>query len=731
MRIAMIETSGARRRGALLLVAVIAAVLVAGNIAAWQAPVEPAGEPAVATDEAAPQPAVRAPANEPPLPLGPVPAAERPTPLEPIQAAPIQAAPIQAAPMPVPVPSDVPMPAADSGELRSIVRPAQPFDPTRANPTRANPTRANPTRADAPPEEPAIAPVPQAADEKHIELDPANFKGIQPGKSTLADLAKTWGAPIKGVTENGTTFNTYQFEPFKQVDVSLKGDTVVSIVVTLKKPTAAAVLAGQLNYDATGAALVTDDRGQPLGQAFPEHGVLFLFAPAGVEKHSVAQVIVETPTAVAFFTRARGRRSGQYSASLADLDFALRMDPRLASAHALRASVLLAIGRLDEARAAIDEALRITPDNFEYQLSRAKVMQEAGQFQQAGKAIESLLAVANFPAPLKAQALCRQGDLLARTPRGDFAAAIKNHLEAIKTAQPLAQSQQIKIRRIGKRVLVEAHLGVARDIAWGDWKEKQRVVPKWLNRASAYVENLIEKDQGDEQLRLAVMQTALSACVATKAQFDPSPWTGDALAVSRKMIADATDPLHRQRIQWLLANMLHEAVRIAHAQGKYDQALQLGSLAVEQFEKGTAGRKPTPQLLQAEGRLHYRIGLVYAVGRNDHAQAVKWYERAISLLEGQVPQSANVDAAARGEILVSVGVSYWKTGQQQKALRLTDQGRELMEIAVAAGLLERASLGIPYANLSFMHRGLGQKSPADNYLQLARQVKVTDAPKQR
>ena len=197
------------------------------------------------------------------------------------------------------------------------------------------------------------------------------------------------------------------------------------------------------------------------------------------------------------------------------------------------------------------------------------------------------------------------------------------------------------------------------------------------------------------------------------------------------MIADSADPLYRQRIQWLLSNMLHQAVRIAHAQGKYDQALQLGILAVEQFQQGTAGRKPTPQLLQTEGRLHYRIGLVYAVGRNDHAQAVKWYDRAIALLEGQVPEGVEADAAARGEILVSVGVSYWKTGQQQKALRLTDRGRELMETAVGAGLLERTALGIPYANLSFMHRGLGQKGQADNYLQLARQVKAADAPQRR
>jgi tetratricopeptide (TPR) repeat protein len=280
-------------------------------------------------------------------------------------------------------------------------------------------------------------------------------------------------------------------------------------------------------------------------------------------------------------------------------------------------------------------------------------------------------------------------------------------------------------------VLVEAHLGVARDIAWGNWKGKQGVVPKWLNRASAFAENLIEKDAGDEQLRLTVMQAALSACVATKGQLDPSPWTGDALALSRAMIEGSADPLRKRRIQWLLSSMLHDAVRIAHSQGKYDQALKLGALALQQFQEGTAGRKPTPQLLRKEGQLHYRIGLVHAVGRNDHVLAVQSYDRAIALLESQVPESDNADAAVRGETMVSVGVSYWKTGQQRKALRLTEQGRKLMESAVTAGTINRSSLGIPYANLAFMHRGLGQQGEADNFVQLARQLKPADTPKRR
>ena len=59
-----------------------------------------------------------------------------------------------------------------------------------------------------------------------------------------------------------------------------------------------------------------------------------------------------------------------------------------------------------------------------------------------------------------------------------------------------------------------------------------------------------------------------------------------------------------------------------------------------------------------------------------------------------------------------MGVSYWETGQHKKAVELTERGLTLMEQAVQQGRLPKPTLGVPYGNLAWMHRQLGEKEQA-------------------
>ena len=63
--------------------------------------------------------------------------------------------------------------------------------------------------------------------------------------------------------------------------------------------------------------------------------------------------------------------------------------------------------------------------------------------------------------------------------------ALKHHVQAIKLAEPLTASDQVTVRRAAKEIMLDAHLAVAHDIAWGKWQQKQKVVPKWLERSLA------------------------------------------------------------------------------------------------------------------------------------------------------------------------------------------------------------------------------------------------------
>ena len=74
--------------------------------------------------------------------------------------------------------------------------------------------------------------------------------------------------------------------------VALVADVVTTIVVQLAKPADPLRLAKDLRIDAVEAVEISNARGELLGQAYPERGVLFSFSP-GQGSPRVSQVILE------------------------------------------------------------------------------------------------------------------------------------------------------------------------------------------------------------------------------------------------------------------------------------------------------------------------------------------------------------------------------------------------------------------------------------------------------
>ena len=77
------------------------------------------------------------------------------------------------------------------------------------------------------------------------------------------------------------------------------------------------------------------------------------------------------------------------------------------------------------------------------------------------------------------------------------------------------------------------------------------------------------------------------------------------------------------------------------------------------------------------------------------------------------------DLGRQGESLVSMAVSYWETGDKQRGLQLTKDGLRWMEQAAQGGTLAESALTVPYANLSTMHRHLGDVEAAGQFEQMA------------
>jgi hypothetical protein len=125
---------------------------------------------------------------------------------------------------------------------------------------------------------------------------------------------------------------------------------------------------------------------------------------------------------------------------------------------------------------------------------------------------------------------------------------------------------------------------------------------------------------------------------------------------------------------------------------------------------------------QLVGQLYFQMGAIYAVHKLDHAKAIQWYEKAAPLLTAPRPASELYAPRREGEMLVSMGVSYWQVGHQAQALELTQTGVGLVEAAVESGVLAKSTLAVPYGNLATMYEQMGENTNAAKYQNLAKSV---------
>src|SRR5262249_42233730 len=158
-------------------------------------------------------------------------------------------------------------------------------------------------------------------------------------------------------------------------------------------------------------------------------------------------------------------------------------------------------------------------------LTIAKVLAAGGDDKQSLGYLRDVLAVEKKkPGLASARAMLQWGDLVAAGAERDYEQAIKHHMQAIKLATPLARTSKMVPRREAPQVLTDAHLGVARDIAWGRWQQKSRVVPKWLDKALTLANQSIADDRTPEDLRFHVSAGALAALAGIHDPPDAQSW---------------------------------------------------------------------------------------------------------------------------------------------------------------------------------------------------------------
>ena len=566
-------------------------------------------------------------------------------------------------------------------------------------------------------------------DARSLERSTSSLKGITPGESTARELDELWGAARLIEDDKCLERRLYAIEPFKQVEVLLKRNKVVAVEMVLIEPVPAPALVRELNLDGIETIVVADEDGELMGELFPERGVLMTFNQPGPAA-KVSRIVLEPLDAESFVLRAQSNFTKDSDKSLADLAIALELNPRLTHAGWLRARLLASAGRLDEALEAINRVVNQQPQDPVFRLSRASILEQHGEHVRAvADARESVTLSAKNPA-VQARAYCYLGDLVANGPGRDYAQAIDHHQNAIKLAVPLRTSETAGIRQMAQEVLVDAYLGVAVDISWGRWKNKARVVPKWLTRAEEMV-TLIEGDAWTRtEFKLRLASKALFCYAGMQQAFEDNRWPESALESGEELIQLTDDPVRQQYYHWQLGTALHDAMKTYLTMGKFDEAMTYGSKCLEHFEQASFEQLEKSDSRYQVARCKFRMGSIEAIHKQDHRKAVDWYKQALPTLEEPVPVSGLADKGRQGETLVSMAISFWQIGSRDEALRLTLKGKILMEDAVKEGLLEQTALAVPYNNLAGMHAELGNDDKAAEYDRLATKVQPTTSVRQ-
>lgn len=554
-----------------------------------------------------------------------------------------------------------------------------------------------------------------------VSVEPASFNGVTPGLSTMDEVQEAWGPPQEVAREQGLEYHLYSIEPFDHIEVSYRQDKVTAVIVRFNRAFPADLVAQHLELTEIRPVLVSNPRGEILGQAFPERGVMFGFSPseeAGTASMTVEQIILEPISADPFVLRAETMLQEDPRLAVDDLKQALTLDVKHGRAHWLRARALASLDRLDDARQHARQAVLLSSGDPQYRITYAQILSDLGQVDQAIDEVESAIGSSSGRMHLKARALCLLGDLYSQTSPPDYREAIRYHTEAVKLADSLSEDPHPAIRLAAKEVLIDAHLGAAGDITWGNWEQKEAAVTRWLEKAETFAVDFVENEGGSPEYLLRVASRALGSCVGLQGQLDPTPWVRIVAQRGPELIESASEA-RKPQLRWEVGTALYDAVQTYQLLGEHSKALQYGEQAVAYLDDED-NRHRSASDLYLIGRLYFRLGAIYAIAESDHEQAAQWFSKGLPVLSKAEQVGLTPHQRARlGETLVSMGVSYWEAGQAEEALEVTQEGIALIEKAVNAGILEPATLGVPYSNLATMHRQLGQTKEAESILEKA------------
>lgn len=580
------------------------------------------------------------------------------------------------------------------------------------------PAASTPAAEAAPPR-----PVPTTPDEMPtLAVDPASFRGALPGTTTRKQLEADWGTSEEVLTKDGTTTLAWKIDPFERVEVTIADDVVEAISIKLAEPVSVDDLARQLEIADLRTVVVRDDQSIEIGKVYPERGVLISVEP-GTDRATA--ILIEPLDADAFVMRAEEEVDSCSAYAVADLQYAIRIDPQHGRAHQLLLAMSADQGKWTDALELATQAARLDPDDTWTKLKHAGVLIALERPEEARKLLGGVAEAAGTPPLVAAQAarLTGRAELARATP--DFQKAVERFGDAIRNGSPLLATPQPAVQAAVREVILDAHMGTALAIARGTWQQKSRVIPKWITRADAVVTEFTGADQERRILELQLCRGALAVAAATADAIEPLPWVKRLLELRDRMGDGITDPWRRRQIDWEVGQGLADALAAAQKRGDAADMLDNATLTAAYLERGAEHRQLTATERKSIGELMFRIGIMHSLQRGDHATAVTWFDKALPLWDGNERFDRDGELGRLGEAYVSMAISYWQVARRDDAVTISRRGVDLMVSAVDKSQLEERALAVAYGNLATMYAEQGDDSQAKNYAEMASRAEAT------
>ena len=578
------------------------------------------------------------------------------------------------------------------------------------------------------PEEPAptaplSAPIAEAPDETPtLAIDPASFRGAYPGKTTRADIDSEWGPGQVIPRDDGTECFFWEIEPFERVAVTFRDGIVSAIQIKLAKPVPSSELAKQLEIADLRTVAILDDDGSAIGQVFPERGVMFSLETGTT---SATAVLLESLDPDSFVLRAEGEMKSSAAFAVADLEYAIDIDPTHLRAHRLLLALMCDEGRWKTALKLAEKAEELGPGDAWTGLKRAEVLLRLDRPEDAQVAIDELIERPNVSSLLASQAGRLRGRIELDKATPDYEQTVDLFTEAIRKATPLAVSRSENVRSVARQVLLDAHLGTAQAIAQGTWQQKNRVIPKWISRANGIVEKIDAKDPSRDRLELDLTCGVLAVAAGSANAIEAVPWVKRLLAVREKMNDSVTDPWRRRQIDWQVGCGLNDALEAARKRGDAEDMLDNATLTVAYLERGAEHRELTAAERRDLGDLMFQVGIMHSLRNSDHATAVTWFDKTIPLWNQNEQVVQDNELGRVGESFISMAISYWQVERRDDAIDLSRTGVDFMVEAVDREKLEEQSLSVAYGNLATMYAEQGDTEKSQAYAEMATRVEST------